>query len=358
MMVYLERIAPLAKAAAWDPVGLQFGDPAGPAERIGICHEVTTAVIDRAVDAGLDLLVAYHPLLFRPTTRLVAGPAASGRAYRLIGAGIALAVVHTAYDVAPGGAADALAEALDLGDVAPFGPNWTSEVVKIVTFVPEDAVAAVTGAMSAAGGGVIGSYKSCSYRSTGMGTFFAPRDATPAAGSPGVLNDEPEARLEMIATASAKDNVVAALVQAHPYEEPAYDVYEISANAGFLGRIGALPAPTTLEAFGAHVAERLGALPRIAGDRSSTVRHAAVVPGSGSSFIAAARRADVIVTGDVGHHAAREALERGIAVIDPGHAPTERPGVQKLYAAASQLVEDVVDLTGVDVNPWEVMTDE
>lgn len=146
---------------------------------------------------------------------------------------------------------------------------------------------------------------------------------------------------------------MAALVAAHPYEEPAYDVYEVRANAGFIGRTGTLAAPLPLEEFAVDVAERLGAPPRVAGSRTTEIRRVAVVPGSGSTFIPAAGGVDVVVTGDVSHHSARDALERGMAVVDPGHAPTERPGVQKLYAAAAQIVQDAVDLTSVDANPWE-----
>ncbi len=59
------------------------------------------------------------------------------------------------------------------------------------------------------------------------------------------------------------------------------------------------------------------------------------------------------MTGDVGHHDARRALESGMSIIDPGHAPTERPGVRRLYAAVANLVDDAIDLTDVDANPWE-----
>ena len=90
----LDLIAPFAKAGGWDPVGLQLGDPAGAATSIGVCHEVTARVVEEALEAQLDLLITYHPLLFRPTTSLTAGPGPAGRAFRLISGGIALAVVH------------------------------------------------------------------------------------------------------------------------------------------------------------------------------------------------------------------------------------------------------------------------
>jgi dinuclear metal center YbgI/SA1388 family protein len=113
--------APFDKAAVDDPVGLMLGDPAAPVRRLALCHEVTEAVVAAVENEPVDLLVTYHPLLFLPTRQLVAGPTPEGRALRLARAGAALAVVHTNFDVAPGGCADALAEALDLEEIEPFG---------------------------------------------------------------------------------------------------------------------------------------------------------------------------------------------------------------------------------------------
>jgi putative NIF3 family GTP cyclohydrolase 1 type 2 len=155
----------------------------------------------------------------------------------------------------------------------------------------------------------------------------------------------------MIAPTGRVDAVVAALVAAHPYEEPAYDVYEVRANAGFIGRVGTVDR-TTAGALGERLRASLRCEPRIAGsDRG--VERVAVVPGSGRSFIAAAAEiADAVITGDVSHHDAQDALGRGLAVIDVGHVPGERPGVARLYALISQLGIPVRNLTELDPDPW------
>lgn len=342
------------KAAAWDPVGLQIGDPAAVVESVAVCHEVTESVVDRAIDAGCDMVVAYHPLLFRPTSRLVLGPTPSGRAWRLARAGVSLLVTHTDFDAAPGGTADALAAALHLADVVPFGPLTSADQVKVVTFVPEDDVDALAGAMASAGAGRIGNYDTCSFRLAGHGTFRAGEGTDPVAGSRGKLNVEPETRLEMIAPAAAADGVVAALVAAHPYEEPAYDVYDVRSNAGFVGRVGT-PAVPTISDLVDMVGERVGRRGlRVAGDPRRSVGRVAVVPGSGSSFVGAARRvgADVVVTGDVDHHRAVGALDSGVAIVDPGHAATEGPGMAALADLVSALCAEIVDLTDSSAGPW------
>ncbi|MBT8211706.1 MAG: Nif3-like dinuclear metal center hexameric protein, partial [Acidimicrobiia bacterium] len=140
----------------------------------------------------------------------------------------------------------------------------------------------------------------------------------------------------------------AALIAAHPYEEPAFDVYDRRGEAGMIGRVGRLD--TTVDELAAVVGDRLGGAVRVAG--SGHVESVAVIPGSGSAFIgSAAPIADVLVTGDVGHHRARDAVSRGLAIIDPGHAETEQPGMRALYAAVSTMTE-TIDFTAIDPSPW------
>lgn len=344
----LGAVAPFDKAAGWDAVGLQVGSGTATVDRVAVCHDATPAVVAAAIEAGVGLLISYHPMLFVPTRSFVDGPHAAGRAYRLAAAGVALGTVHTAFDVASGGAADALAEAMGLKSPVGFGPMWSGDSSKVVVYVVADAADTVAAAMAAAGAGTIGNYSSCSFRAEGVGKYTAGEAAEPTVGQTGP-NELAEVRLEMNAPAAAVDDVIAALVAAHPYETPAYDVYERRGDAAMLGRVGPIE-PTTLGDLADHAADVLNCQPRTAGDRARMVESAAVLPGSGDDFITIAN-ADVVVTGDVAHHRARASLERGVAVIDAGHAATERPGVAALYAAVAQ-VAAAVDLTAVDADPW------
>jgi dinuclear metal center YbgI/SA1388 family protein len=346
----LNRSFNIGKAAGWDPVGLQLGDLQAEAGSVAVCHEITPTVAGELLAQRVDLVVTYHPLLFNPTRALVAGSSASGRAFRLIAGGVAVYTVHTAYDVMPGGTADELAAALELTDISGFGPAWGEEVRKVVTFVPAVGVPTLLEAMAAAGAGKIGNYTHCSYRSEGVGSFLPGAAAAPVVGEKGIINQEVETRLEMIAPARQLDRVVAALVSAHPYEEPAFDVLPITANAGFVGRCGVLPYPHSMAELADLVGQRLGGVVRVAGDGS--VETVTVVPGSGGGMLGDVAT-DAVVTGDVSHHQARDAIGRGIGVIDPGHAATERPGVRALYAAVSELFDDVIDLTDIDCDPWK-----
>lgn len=349
----LDRTAPLAAASSWDPVGLQLGDASAEIGSIAVCHEVSEAIVERAVADAPDLLVTYHPLLFRPVTRVVAGTSPAGRAWRLVRSGVALAVVHTAFDTAPGGTADALAETLGITQTQPFGPAGPQPSHKVVTFVPEGAVDQVVAAMTAAGGGKIGNYSGCHFRSEGSGTFVADEGSAPHTGSTGA-NTVREVRVEMLAPPGTRDRVVAALAASHPYEEPPFDSYETVSNERFIGRVGTFDG--TFDELSSR-ARSLGTGTGLRVTRASgRARRVAVLPGSGSSFLpaAAAVGADVIVTGDVDHHRAVEARDRGLSVIDPGHAATERPGMAALVALIRTECPDldVRDLTDHDPTPW------
>ena len=99
---------------------------------------------------------------------------------------------------------------------------------KLVVFVPEDALDAVRNAVFAAGAGRIGDYERCSWYTEGTGTFRPLRGASPSVGEVGQEERVPELRLETVFPAERRDAVVAALREAHPYEEPAFDIYALA----------------------------------------------------------------------------------------------------------------------------------
>ena len=350
----LSASIPWDRAAEWDVSGLTLGDPHQPVSTAAVCHQVTARVVDALEQDPVDLLVTYHPLLFRPTRSLLAGRGPEGLAYRLIRMGAALAVAHTAFDVCPGGAADALADALGLEDVIGFGAMETSPQIKVVTFVPGQSTEVVAEALAAAGAGRIGQYRGCSYRSEGVGAFLPGSAADPVVGEVGEDNRVPEVRLEMIAPASRKDAVATALVAAHPYEQPAYDLYPVSANLPLLGRVGTPAEPVSGLEFSDRVAEVLDVeAMRCQGVDERPVGKVAVLPGSGGSFLAeaASAGASLAVTGDVSHHQMALASQMGMGVIDPGHAPTEAPGVAKLAELVTTVITRTLDLTAMRPGP-------
>jgi hypothetical protein len=98
---------------------------------------------------------------------------------------------------------------------------------KLVVFVPPEALDAVRDALFSAGAGRIGAYERCSWYTEGTGTFLGGEGTAPVVGERGVEERVAELRLETVFPAERHEAVVAALRGAHPYEEPAFDVYEL-----------------------------------------------------------------------------------------------------------------------------------
>jgi dinuclear metal center YbgI/SA1388 family protein len=352
-------------AESWDAVGLVCGEPESPVRRVLFAVDPTEAVVDECQTWGADLLVTHHPLFFR-AVHSVSADRPNGRIVaRLIRAGIALYVAHTNADVAPGGVSDALAVALGLpaDGLAPIRPGG-EPADKVDTFVPVGDVERVVDALAAAGAGGLGAYRRCAFLAPGTGTFEPGPDAHPTIGRPGERETVAETRVEMIAARAARADVLAALRAAHPYEEPAYEIYEIARPAGNprvgLGRIGELGQACPLEAFAARVAAGLPSTAvgtRFAGDARRPVRRVAVCGGSGGELAgeAAAAGADVLVTADLRHHDALDALAgTGLALIDPGHWASEWPW---LATAAGGLAATLPGGTNVDTAVSRVVTD-
>jgi dinuclear metal center YbgI/SA1388 family protein len=326
------------RAAAWDAVGLQVGDPAAPVSTVTVVHEVTEPVVQRLEAEPVDLVVAYHPLLFRPAARLVPERSPSGRAARLLRAGVAVVVTHSDFDAMPNGMSDAMADALGLSDVHGFAPVSAAEQVKVVTFVPAESVTDIVAALAAAGAGRIGNYEECAFTVDGVGRFFAGNSTRPTVGRAGRRNTAAEVRVEMVAPAHRSDAIIEALIAGHPYEEPAFDVYRVASNHALGGRMG------TFEGSWDELIDRVADAFQPDGLRVGRAtdrppRRVAVSPGAGESRIGAAVAAgcDVLVSGDISHHRVVEATDRGLSIVDVGHAASERPGMRRLDDLVAEL---------------------
>ena len=327
---HLHAWAPPGQKADFDRVGLQVGDPDAAVSRVLVALDLTPAVVDEAAETGAGLIVTHHPLLFKPAGQITATHPVGSLVWRLARAGVSYAAVHTNLDAARGGVSFALAEQLGVRDAQILAP-LDGVMKKVVVFVPETAADALRRAMAEVGAGEIGDYAACSFSTTGTGRFVPQAGATPSVGSVGEAEAVEEVRIEAVVPAWVVGAVRSAITKAHPYEEPAIDVYPLEGTTtrqGY-GAVGTLEAPEPLPAFLARVRDALGAgALRYVGD-DMTVQRVAVCGGSGLSFLPAALRAgaDAYVTADVTYHRFFEALDTGgqprLALVDAGHYETE-----------------------------------
>jgi dinuclear metal center YbgI/SA1388 family protein len=344
----------------WDAVGTVAGDPDAEIGKVLFAVDPVQAVVDEAIAWGADLLVTHHPLYLKGVTSVAASTPKGRIVHDLISNGIALHTCHTNADSPPLGVSESMALALGLTDIRPLLPDAAAPVDKWVVFVPRDAADAVAAAMHTAGAGAIGTYDSVQFQTEGTGSFRPLNGSRPAIGTIGSVEFVPEIRVEMVAARRLREDVRAAVLAAHPYEEPAYDVLEPAERASERGsgRVGALSTSMSLHDFAQHVTASLPAhhsATRVAGDPSRTVSTVALCGGSGDFLLAAANAAgaDVYVTSDLRHHPVSEHLEApgACAVIDVPHWAAESTW---LPVAATALTDR---LTGVETRISTLVTD-
>ena len=249
----IDERAPFRTAATWDAVGLQIGDRTRNVSAVAVVHEITGPVAQAILAQRFDLVVTYHPLIFRPLPSVTAAPGPEGRSLALASADVSVIAVHTNWDVADGGTSDALAEALLVDSPEKFCPTeaYSGDTVRV--------------------------------------------------GRHGLFSGD---------------------------------------TSRFI-RVARRELHTRL---------------RFAGLRDLRSPRIAVLPGSGGSHVdeAAGVCADIYLTGDISHHEARKALDRGMAIVDAGHGPSERPGVRSLYSYVEKIVDGRVGHVAIDDDPWEV----
>jgi dinuclear metal center YbgI/SA1388 family protein len=322
----LELFAPLALQEEFDNSGIQTGDVEQPATGALFCLDVTEAVVDEAIDAGFNLLVSHHPLLFKPLRSLTGKNYIERCLIKAIKNDMVIYSAHTNLDNAIDGVNYCLASLFGLEDIRVLSPKQ-HRLLKLVTFVPTEAEEILRKALFKAGAGHIGNYSSCSFNSVGFGTYLADENANPYRGERGKLHTEPETRIETIFPAHLKSAVLHALLSVHPYEEPALDLYCLNnewTQAGS-GVIGSLPDWEDELIFLQRIKDVLNLKclkhSPLTGKKLRTV---AICGGSGASLIknAIAAEADIFITGEAKYNDYYD-VENKILLAVTGHYESE-----------------------------------
>ncbi len=359
VMRVMESYAPKRFAWAKDRIGLQVGRPDAEVKGILVSLDVTEEVVDEAIAKGANWIIAHHAVIFHPLAQLRTDQPAGRLMAKLLKHDLQVFIAHTNLDAAEGGVNDVLAEKIGLTQTKVLIKEGAEKLKKLVVFVPVDHHERVLQAMGKAGAGWIGNYSHCTFNLTGTGTFLPQEGSNPFIGQQGKLERVEEIRLETLVTESNQQQVIQAMLSAHPYEEVAYDLYplEIRGEEWGYGKIGSLPAPLSLGEFAKKVKEayQLSGL-RIVGDPATLVRRVALLGGSGARYYLDAKRqgADVYITGDIDFHTAQDALAAGICLIDPGHH-VEHLVVERVCEVLRQNLGQAIPIfpSETDTNPFQ-----
>jgi dinuclear metal center YbgI/SA1388 family protein len=341
-----EEWVPRKLAYENDRIGLLVGTLDKPIRRVMVTLDVLENVADEAAAKHVDLIIAHHPVIFHPLRRMLTDEGQGKIVTQCVKNDVAVYAAHTNLDIAEGGVNDMLMEELGLTDTEILQETYREPLYKLVVYVPVGHLRQVRQALVDAGAGAIGRYSGCTFTAKGEGTFLPGVDTHPFIGTPGRPERTAEGRLETVVPEHLLKQVMPVMLKAHPYEEPAYDIFPMKneGKAYGLGRIARLPEAVRFSDFCLTVKAKLGLDGlRAVGPLDRMVQSIAVSGGDGNSLIPYARRrgADVLISGDIYYHTAHDALLCGLNVIDAGHhiESVMKPGVarflrQAIHAAA------------------------
>lgn len=352
----LEHAAPLPLQESYDNSGLIIGTPAQECTGVLLTVDVTPEVVQEAIDEGCNLIVAHHPLIFKGIKRLNGDTPVQRSIILAISNGIAIYASHTSMDNATAGVSRRMSELLNLTDVKVLDPQ-PEKLTKLTVFTPHSHVEEVRLALFDAGAGHIGNYDSCSYSTQGTGTFRPIQGANPFAGEIGQYHTEPETRLELVLPSWRRHAVEQALLQLHPYEEPAYefvDTTNLSYHTGS-GAVGNLPQPLGIHEFVDKVKHTFGSpIVRCTSYATdATIRRVALCGGSGSFLIpnAIAAGADAFITSDTKYHDFVD-YAQSIFIADIGHHESENCVKEIFYHIITEKFPNfAVRYSRYDTNP-------
>lgn len=325
----METFAPSHLAEEWDNVGLTIGNKNNQIKKILVALDVIPEVIEEAIQIGANLIVTHHPMiLFQKIKNIQADTALGKKIYALIQNNISAYCAHTNLDIAFGGTNDVLAKIAGLENIKILQETSYEDLKKIVVYVPQGYEENVRQAMCDAGAGFIGNYSHCSFAAEGIGTFLPLEGTNPFLGKQNTLERTKEVRLETIVPQSFCSVVLEAMKKAHPYEEPAYDVYTVEQKGKYygIGRIGTLKESMTFEEYSIFLKKQLSLDKiRIVGEKKKKIQTVALCTGSGVEFMEQAKKvgADAYLTGDIKFHEAQRAIEMGLCVADVTHYASE-----------------------------------
>lgn len=324
---YLERFAPLNYQEDYDNSGLIVGNPNQEIHAALVALDCTEAIVDEAIAKQCNLIITHHPIVFKGLKKLNGKNYVERVVLKAIKGDIALYAIHTNLDHVHNGVSAKICEQLGLIGTTVLSPK-KGLLKKLVTFCPTEHAEKMRQALFNAGAGNVGNYDECSFNVEGLGTFRGNEEATPFVGEIGTQHHEKEVRIETIYAIQNERKVLLALLENHPYEEVAYDIYQLEnkdmqVGAGMLGW---LPEEISGADFLRLVKERM---------QTRVIRHTLILPkkikkvavcgGSGSFLLkeAIAAGADAFVTADFKYHEFFDAEDK-LMIADIGHFESEQ----------------------------------
>lgn len=333
-----ERLV-ISQAEEYDNVGLLCGNREREVTGILVCHDALESVVDEAIEKGTNLIVCFHPIIFSGLKSLTGKNYVERAVIKAIENKIAIYAIHTAFDNDYFGVNYGICYQLGLINQKILMPQ-KGQLKQLVCYVPKSHTHIVKQALYDAGAGNIGFYKDCSFQVSGKGTFTPIKGANPHVGEIGEREEVEEEQVAVIFEKYKENQLITAMMKAHPYEEVAYQVYTLENKNQYvgLGRFGDLANPMEEVEFLKLVKDKFQLkVIRHSNLLGKKISRVGVLGGSGASGIKAAKanHCDIYLTGDVKYHDFFQHEDKMI-IADIGHFESERFVVNQIFEILSK----------------------
>ncbi|AXT20680.1 Nif3-like dinuclear metal center hexameric protein [Flavobacteriaceae bacterium AU392] len=355
VITHLNELSPISYAEDFDNVGLLVGNKNSKVTGILVTLDTLEPVIDEAIENNCNLVVSFHPIIFKGLKKLTGNSYVERVVMKAIKHEVAIFAIHTALDNAFYGVNDMICNKIGLVNREILIPQ-SGSIKKLTTYVPKDEAKTLREALFNAGAGSIGNYDHCSFNVDGIGTFNGNENSNPTKGKKGITQNEKETQISITYTKHLESKIIDTLLKSHSYEEVAYEISTLdnkNQNIG-MGMIGVLENPMDENSFLQHIKSTM---------QVHTIRHSklfdkpiqkvAVLGGSGSFAITAAKaaKADIFITADLKYHDFFSA-ENDIVLADIGHYESEQFTKNLLVAYLTKKIPNfAIVLSNTNTNP-------
>ena len=322
----IEKIFPTKTAEEFDNVGFLLGNINTVCNKALVCHDVTDEVIDEALNSKCELIISYHPLIFKSLKKIHFKDRIGRIIIKMIENKLSLYSIHTSFDNLKNGLSFYLGKILNLKNQKKLIPKKNS-LMKLTTYVPNEYLGLVLDSLHEAGAGEIGNYSKCSFSTEGEGRYLGNEKSNPKIGNKEQIIKTSEILISLIFPSFRRKKIIENLINSHPYESVAYEIVNIdnyNPDHGF-GSIGVLSKSMTQKEFLNFLKVKLPtSVIRHSKFLRNKVKTVAVLAGSGSFAIdnAINKKADAFITGDLKYHDFFKS-DNKILLIDAGHFETE-----------------------------------
>jgi len=357
LIAVIDSFAPFFAQESYDNSGIQCGDFESVVDKILLALDITVDVVKEAKNIGANTILTHHPPLFFPQKRIIKSD--NEAFFEAISNRINVVSAHTNFDLATNGLNDYFCKLIGVKKIKPILDS-SEKTYKLAVYVPKGYEESIANSLFGSGAGSIGNYSETSFNIEGTGTFKPNERAHPFIGTSGKREQVGEIKIETVVRERDLSSAIESLKKSHPYEAPAYDIYEIkSESIDGIGALGEIDKEISIGEFAASMKKKTNAnYLRLIGKRESIVKTVAVCTGAGGSLISNVKHSnvDLFITGDLTYHQALDLREAGLNTIEIEHYDSEKFFVEAMYENLSLYIDKNIILKSNSMkSPFEII---